>query len=304
MMYGNAQSLQAAALTRHQMGLHGVYVRGRPLDASRGFNVRRPHRSLGAVDTMALKGIGVDATAAFISSGFDVDALYEPAFAAITVLSAAIPPPGNIIVGAGISAAKLGTDAMRNAIKTMMRSAGQYLPLAVSQKFIENVVKQDTMTWWKRVAKDKFVQYGRESFVAAAAIGAFNAAAPASDQLDMKTQTRTADAAYNLARKLGAKDWQAAMLAYKICVNMDAHEAKFKYAALVGDVSNPEAAWKAKMGQMGGKQVNTEQAEDILEGKDAAPPKKPGDDKKKPAGGVSNVALIGAGVAALALLAR
>jgi hypothetical protein len=306
MMYGNATSLQAAALTRHQMGLHGVYARPRPLDASRGFSVRRPHRSLGAVDTDALKTVGLDATTAFISSGFDVDSLYEPAFAAIGIFVAAIPPPGNLIVGAGLSAAKIGTDAIRNSIKTLMRSAGQYLPLAVSEKLIQNIVKQNTLDWWKRVAKDKFVEFGRESFAVGAAIAAFNAAAPANDRLDLKVQTRTADQAYKLAQQYGATQWQAAMLAYKMCQNTGATEAKFKYAALVGDVSNPEAAWKAKMGQSGGKQVGVEEAEDILEGKVPAGGKKDDkkDDKKKEGGKISTPALIGVGALALAVLAR
>lgn len=292
MMNPHAPALAAAAMTRRQMGLQGQYYGG-----TMGNGVRRTHRNLGAVDTTALKVTGVDAAHAFISSGFDVDSLYEPAFKVLTTLSLAIPQPGGALVSAGISVAKLGTDAMRNAIKAALRAASTYCPVGVSDKVATDIVKLNTKDWWSRVCRDKFAQHSSESLLAATAIAAFNKFAAPNNQLNTTIRTRTADQLYTVCKKYGATDWQAAMAAYKVCQNMGAIEAAYKYGAIVGNPANPEAAWNDKLKKMGGKKVNADQAEDILEGKDK--------DEAAKGGGTGNAVLLGAGaLAALAVLSR
>lgn len=292
MMHAHAPSLMASAITRNQMGLQSnPYGYSHSCDG-----VTRPHRNLGAVDTVALKSIGIDATTAFIQSGFDVDALYEPAFKTLTTLSLAIPAPGGQLVAAGISVAKLGTDAMRNAIKAALRASATYLPVGVSQKVATDIVTLNTKNWWSRVCRDKFAQHSGESILAAAAIAAYNKLAQPENQLNTTIRTRTADQLYTVARKYGATEWQAAMAAYKVCVNMGAIEAGYKYAAMVGNASNPEAAWNEKVGKIGGKKVNADQAEDVLEGKRQ-------DTAKKASGGGGGLAIGAIGLAALAALA-
>lgn len=294
MMNPHAPALAAAAMTRRQMGLQGQYYGGLENNG-----VRRTHRNLGAVDTTALKMTGIDAANAFISSGFDVDSLYEPAFKTLTTLSLAIPQPGGALVSAGISVAKLGTDAMRNAIKAALRAASTYCPVGVSDKVATDIVRLNTKDWWSRVCRDKFAQHSSESLLAAAAIATFNKFAAPDNQLNTTIRTRTADQLYTVCKKYGATDWQAAMAAYKVCQNMGAIEAAYKYGAIVGNPSNPEAAWNEKVNKTGGKKVNADQAEDILEGKDKGEAAKGGGR----AGG--NAVLLGAGaLAALAVLSR
>ena len=293
MMLGNALSLQAAGLTRQQMGLQGVYKRTRRRAKPREFSVTRQSRNLGAVDTEALKTIGINASAAFIASGGDVDELYEPAFAAINVLTLALPQPFQVLVSLGVSAAKIGIDAVRGLIKVTMRAAGQYLPLSVSEKVIENIVRQNTLDWWQRAARDKFAEGAGDSLAVSLGLAAFNASVSADNRLDLKVRTRVADRVYALARQYGATDWQAAMVAVKVCQNTGATQAKYQYAAIVGDVNNPEAAWKAKMTNSGGKKVDADAAKKALEDAEKAKAKEP------------SPWLIGAGaVAALTLLSR
>ena len=204
-----------------------------------------------SIDTAQLKAVGIDASTTFLATGGDVDSLYEPAFKTLQVLTLAIPQPGGALVSAGVSVAKIGTDAVRDTIKLAFRSAGQYLPLSVSEKVIKDL-SQNPGDWWLRASRDKFAQYANESLLTAAAVAAYNKFAPPSSQLNIGIRSRTADKMYETAKKYGAKDWEAAMAAWKLAWNTGAAEAKANYASIVGNVGDPEAAWKQKVGQIGG----------------------------------------------------
>ncbi len=242
MMLGNAQALEASAWTRSQMGhqklegpryiLNGRYL-GTPVDAAK------------------LQQIGADAATTFMASGFDVDSLYEPAYAALNTLALAIPPPGNVIANLGIATAKAGTDAIRNLMKVAFRASGRYLPMTVSEK-VCNAIAKSPLNWWTWAAKDKFAQATQESILVGAAVAGYNKLAPPDQQLNVLIKSRLADNIYTFAQKQGATPWQAAMVAYKCAENTGALEAKANYAGIVGNPSNPEAAWKQKVAQMGG----------------------------------------------------
>lgn len=282
MMHGNSQALEAASWTRHQMGQQRLV--GGPRYILNG-------RYLGApIDKTKLAQIGADASSTFLASGFDVDSLYEPAFAALQTLALAIPPPGDLIVGAGISAAKAGTDAIRNLMKVAFRAAGQYLPLDVSQKVCD-AIASSPLSWWEVAARDKFAQAVQDSILVGVAVAGYNKVAPPAKQLNVQIKSRLADKIYQFAQAQGAKQWQAAMVAYKCAENTGATEAKVNYAGIVGNPSNPEAAWKQKVGQMDGIIADAKTAAKIDE---------------MSGGFDANTALIigAAGVAALLLLTR
>lgn len=283
MMYGNAQALEASSWTRHQMGhqklagpryvMNGMYL-GAPIDKAK------------------LASIGADAANTFLASGFDVDALYEPAYAALNTLALAIPPPGNVIAGVGINVAKTGTDAIRTLMKVAFRAAGQYLPLEVSNK-VCNAIAKSPADWWGAAARDKFSEAVQDSILVGIAVAGWNKVMPKDQQLNVTIRSRFADKIYTFAQNQGATPWQAAMVAYKCAANTAALEAKVNYAGIVGDVANPEAAWKKKVGQAGGFIADAKSAEEIEAGSGGS-------------GIDTNTMLIvgAAGVAALLLLSR
>lgn len=254
MMYGNSQALEASSWTRRQMG-HQQQVGG-PRYVMNGMYLGAP------INTTKLAAIGADAANTFLASGFDVDALYEPAFAALSTLALAIPTPGNIIVEAGISAAKAGTDAIRNLMKVAFRASGQYLPLEVSTK-VCNAIAKSPFEWWEVAARDKFAQAVSDSIPVGIAVGFWNKTAPENKKLNVEIKSRLADKVYEFAQKQGAKQWQAAMVAYRCAENTGATWAKTNYAGIVGNPSNPEAAWKQKVGQAGGFVADAKSASQI-----------------------------------------
>jgi hypothetical protein len=272
MMHAHGQSIAASALTHRQMGMAGHY------------------HSLGAVDTAELTKTGIDAGQTFLASGGDVDTLYEPAFAALTTLSMAIPQPGGALVSLGISAAKIGTDAIRETIKQAFRASGKYLPIKVSEQVIRDLSKSPT-SWWLNAARDKFSQYAGSSFAATAAVGAYNATVKDADKLNVGVKGRTADQLYKTAIAAGAKPWQAAMAAYQVAVNTSDDTGKANYAKIAGSASNPEAAWKQQVQSSGGVIVDAKTAE-----KAGVKPDTEGLDT------TTLIALGAAGVAALLLL--
>lgn len=242
MMHANPQSIEASAWTRHQMGhqsaqgpryiLNGMYMGA-------------------TVDTAKLSQIGAEAASTFMASGFDVDALYEPAYAALNTLALAIPPPGNVIANIGIATAKSGTDAIRNLLKVAFRASGQYLPMTVSEKVCK-AIANSPLNWWTWAAKDKFAQATQDSLLVGAAVAGYNKLAPPDQQLNVLIKSRLADNIYTFAQKQGATPWQAAMVAYKCAENTGAVEARVNYAGIVGNPSNPEVAWKQKVAGMDG----------------------------------------------------
>jgi hypothetical protein len=278
MMNGNAQALAAAALSRQTSGMVGQY---RPRDISpvlaaalypRKVLIRRDGVTLGAMAD-DLQQVGLDAATTFISSGGDVDTLYEPIFKALQVLTLAIPPPGSVLVSAGVSAAKIGTDAIRGAIKETLRAAGQYTPIEVSRKVNNEIMGAgNTLSWWADAARDKFAQYVGSSLPAALAVAAYNGTVGEQNRLNTDVHSRLADRLYNLAMRLGAAPWQAGMAAYRVAVNTGADSAtKLKYASMTGNPSNPEAGWRGEVANIDGDIVDKKDVADIAAGK--KPPK-------------------------------
>ena len=301
MLHGNAQALAAAALSRQTSGMVGQY---RPRDISpvlaaalypRKVIIRRNGVTLGAMQD-DLNQVGLDAATTFISSGGDVDALYEPIFKALQVLALAVPQPGGALVSAGVSASKIGTDAIRGAIKEVLRAAGQYTPIEVSRKVNQEIMGAgNTLSWWADAARDKFAQYAGTSLPVAIAIAAYNGAVGPSNQLNINVHSRLADRLYNLAMRLGAAPWQAGMAAYKVAVNTGADSAtKLKYASMTGNPSNPEAGWRGEVANIDGDIVDKKDVADIAAGKKPPKGKTKADD---------NTALYVAGAAGLIGLA-
>lgn len=300
MLNGNPQALAASALSRSQSGMVGQY---RPRDISpvlaaalypRKVIIRRNGVTLGAM-TDDLQQVGLDATTTFIASGGDVDTLYEPIFKALQVLALAVPPPGSVLVSAGVSAAKIGTDAIRGAIKEVLRAAGQYTPIEVSRKVNKEIMGAgNTLSWWADAARDKFAQYASSSLPVSLAVAGYNATVDPQNQLNVNVHSRLADRLYKLAIANGATPWQAGMAAYRVAVNTGADASiKQKYAAMTGNPSNPEVGWKGQVSNIGGEIVTPKDVADIASGK-----KQP---KKKSAG--DNTALYVAGAAGLIGLA-
>lgn len=281
MMYGEDLALDAAALSRRASGLSGRYddtsdispvlaAALYPQSAAGYYG----NATLGASLEDKLGKAGIDASVTFLQSGGDVDSLYEPLFKTLQVLAHAVPSPGDLLVSAGVSGVKIGTDAIRDAIKTVLRSSGKYLPIEASRAVNKEIMMPNsTLTWWGRAAKDKFAQYAGTSLPVTLAVSAYNGSVDDKNKLDLNVHSRLADALYALALKNKAKEYQAAMAAYEVAKNTGADsKVTDRYASLVGDRYKPQDAWKLKVQDEGGQIFTQQDIEDYASGK-RKPPK-------------------------------
>lgn len=299
MMHSHAQSIAASAMTRRQMGLQGRYL-GAPIQSEK------------------LAQIGVDAGTAFLTSGGDVDKLYEPAFSALSVLSLALPTPLNALASIGLTGVKMSVDAIRGEIKEAFRGAGQYLPLDVSRKVTKELITSP-LTYWNAAAHDKFAQYAFTNILDMAAIAAYNAAVSEDNKLNINAHARLANRMYDLCIKNGAKDWQAAMVAYRVGNNSGASDTERapwagKLSKALSDkqysskdmtalqpitnFNQAESAWKKIVGLDGGTLVTAQQAKTLPAAGMAVPGGLGGGFQIDPVW----IAVGGLGVVALALL--
>lgn len=252
MMYSHNGSIAAAAISRRQSGLTGTYAA----------NGRKPVRTYSHHTAMAgplgdAGSIAAGAAADFLASDNDVDKLYEPLFTILDKLTYLLPAPFDVFVKLGLSFAKQGPDATRNALKTAARAIGRYTPIGVGEATLTHMVKSAPLTFWNWAARDKMAQNASNSSLFTLAISAYNAAASENNKLNLNVRTRLADQVQWLLKKNGATPQQAAMVAWTIAKSMGVDaQGLYAYAAQVGaktpeEFANPEIVWERLYGDKG-----------------------------------------------------
>ena len=245
MMYANADSIVASALTRRQSGLTGNYCAPCGMAGPLGTDV-------GAI---AAKG-GAD----YLTSGGDIDKLYDPIFDILDRLTYSLPSPFDLFAKFGLGFAKQGPDATRNALKTAARAMARYTRVDVSKKALAHMAQSAPITFFNWAARDKMAQNAGNSPLFKAALNVYNSNASADNKLNLDVRTRLANNVEWLLIKSGATPQEAATVGWTIAKNMEADPgtlasfAKKAGAQNAEEMANPEIAWnRLHAGKLGGK---------------------------------------------------
>ena len=272
-------SLHAARISLQGCGcLHGPYY-------------MIEQRDMGSL-TDATAG-ALDAADAYLKSG-NIKDLYGPAFNAIGSYSAALPAPFNLIAQFAAEKAKDAVDSIQDYYVYSAECAAQFLPASVAPKFLE-WFKANAGSLWADAAKDRVAYWLRDYPAVAKWLST-------QTSLNTTVQSRLANTFYKKAKEFGAKDRDAAMLAYKMVCNqpgnasVDEPTVAAAYANKVKPGVNPKdhfavyQAWKGAVAESGGEQVDSKDY------------KKTG--AKPPAAAGGAAPLLAVGVLAALLLAR